>query len=137
MSFPTRPGPVCAAIALLAAIHLGGCHAVAGDADERGMTPEGVTVLERMTREVLADAASRTGTPREAVVVERAEAVTWPDGALGCGKPGEVYTQALVPGYRVVVRAGEERLSYHANRKGYWTYCASPSVPDDSVNPSQ
>jgi hypothetical protein len=92
--------------------------------------------LERMTREALADAASRTGLSADALRVEHAEAVTWPDGALGCARPGVVYTQALVPGYRVVIRAGDERLSYHANRKGYWTYCPSPSVPDDSINPS-
>jgi hypothetical protein len=39
--------------------------------------------------------------------VVQAEAVTWPDGALGCPEPGIVYTQALVPGYWVVVEAEE------------------------------
>jgi hypothetical protein len=121
-------GAICTGAVLVA------CSAPAAGTDARGVANP--PALEQMTREVLADAAGRTGLPREALVVERAEAVTWPDGALGCGKPGVVYTQALVPGYRVVIRAGEERLSYHANRKGYWTYCPSPSIPDDSINPA-
>lgn len=118
----------CAGAALVA------CSAPAAGTDARDVTnpPE----LEQMTREVLADAASRTGLASETLVVERAEAVTWPDGALGCPKPGVMYTQALVAGYRVVIRAGDERLSYHANRKGYWTYCPSPSISDDTINPS-
>ncbi|RPI14291.1 MAG: hypothetical protein EHM60_07110 [Lysobacterales bacterium] len=121
-------GAICTGVALVA------CSAPAAGTDARNVAfpPE----LQKMTREVIADAASRTGLASEALVVERAEAVTWPDGALGCGKPGVVYTQALVPGYRVVIRAGEERLSYHANRKGYWTYCPSPSITDDTINPS-
>ena len=35
-----------------------------------------------------------------------AEAVTWSDGSLGCPEPGMMYTQALVPGYRVQIRGG-------------------------------
>ena len=138
MSYRPTTRPARAAGMLFAAIAIVGCHVMAGEASDRGVTaaPAIADVLEKMTREVLTDAASRTGVPGAALVVERAEAVTWPDGALGCGKPGVMYTQAPVPGYRIVVRAGDERLSYHANRKGYWTYCPSPSIPDDSSDPS-
>jgi hypothetical protein len=121
-------GAICAGAVLVA------CSAPAAGTDAHGVANP--PALEQMTREVLADAAGRTGLPREALVVERAEAVTWPDGSLGCGRPGMVYTQALVPGYRVVILAGDVRLSYHANRKGRWTYCPSPSIPDDSINPA-
>lgn len=41
-----------------------------------------------------------------------AEAVTWNDGSLGCGKPGEVYTQALVDGYQVIIEVDGERYDY-------------------------
>ncbi|MEJ7720727.1 MAG: hypothetical protein WKF58_09900 [Ilumatobacteraceae bacterium] len=41
------------------------------------------------------------------------ERVTWRDGSLGCPKQGELYTQALVPGRRVILRAGGSELAYH------------------------
>ena len=41
-----------------------------------------------------------------------ADAVTWNDGSLGCAKPGEVYTQALVDGYQVIIEVGGERYDY-------------------------
>jgi hypothetical protein len=34
-----------------------------------------------------------------------------------------VYTQALVPGYRIVVRAGDDDLVYHASERGHWVWC--------------
>ena len=41
----------------------------------------------------------------EDVTVVSYEDVTWPDGALGCPEPGMSYTQALVPGARLVLEA--------------------------------
>ena len=86
---------------------------------EKPMNP----TLESVTEAVLADAAKRTGKARSALVVERAEAVTWADGSLGCPEPGMNYTMALVPGYRIRVRAGEQLLDYHASRRGYFVLC--------------
>ena len=81
--------------------------------------------LESVTEAVLADAAKRTGKARSALVVERAEAVTWADGSIGCAEPGMNYTMALVPGYRIRVRAGEQLLDYHASRRGAFVLCPS------------
>jgi len=41
-----------------------------------------------------------------------AEAVTWTDGSLGCPEPGQMYTQALVEGYRIIVEAGGAEYVY-------------------------
>ena len=60
---------------------------------------------------------------REDIEVERAESVIWPDGALGCPEPGVMYTQAQVPGYWVVVRAGEKQYDYRASGKGHFRRC--------------
>lgn len=79
--------------------------------------------LQRIIDAALADAASRTGTPVTALVVASAEAVVWADGSLGCPQPGIAYTMALVPGYRVRVRAGSELLDYHASGRGYLVLC--------------
>jgi hypothetical protein len=76
-------------------------------------------------------AAKRTGLDRSMLVVLSAEAVTWPDGALGCPKPGRMYTQALVPGYRIRIQAGNQILEYHANARKYLVLCAA----DGRINP--
>jgi hypothetical protein len=76
-----------------------------------------------VTEAVLADAAKRTGMARASLKVESAEAVTWADGSLGCPQPGMSYTMALVPGYRIKVRAGERVLDYHASQRGYFVLC--------------
>lgn len=53
---------------------------------------------------VIADLATTTGTTRpEAIGVARAEAVIFASGALGCPEPDRLYTQAQVPGFRIVL----------------------------------
>lgn len=78
---------------------------------------------------VLGDAAARTGVDAAAITFVRAEATTWPDGALGCPEPGHVYTQALVPGYWLVVDAGGQRLDYRATQRGGLKLCTNPPGP--------
>ena len=76
----------------------------------------------------VADAARRTGIAAASIKVEAAEAVTWSDGSLGCPQPGMTYTQALVPGYRIRVDAGGQRLEYHAGERGVPAYCPAERV---------
>ena len=82
-----------------------------------------------MLEQVIADAASGAGVDLAAVEVISAEAVTWPDGALGCPLPDQMYTQALVPGYRVVLDVDGEEMSFHAAEDGEFAYCADPQPP--------
>jgi hypothetical protein len=91
--------------------------------------------LESVKEAALIDAAKRTGMSRNQLEVLSAEAVTWSDGSLGCPMPGMVYTQALVPGFRVRIRAGGKELDYHAGRTGAPVLCpagrATPPIPGD------
>ena len=75
----------------------------------------------------VADAADRTGAAPEDIEVLTAERLEWADGSLGCPEPGMMYTQALVPGYRVVVAAGDEVLHYHGADGQDPGYCAEPA----------
>ncbi len=75
------------------------------------------------------DAAQRTGVDPGNIEVRIAEPVTWPDGSLGCPQPGMMYTQALVPGYRIVVEAAGEDLHYHAANGALPAFCAEPRMP--------
>lgn len=78
---------------------------------------------------VVADAAEKAGVAPAEVAVLAAEAVTWSDGSLGCPEPGMVYTQALVPGYRVVLEIGGDELHFHASQSGDFRFCEDPQPP--------
>jgi hypothetical protein len=63
----------------------------------------------------IAELSRETGVDPDHVQVVVNEQVTWRDGSLGCPKPGMMYTQALVDGYRIVLRAGGEVVAYHGS----------------------
>ncbi len=90
--------------------------------------------LQSMVQKALADAARRTGRDETTLKVLSAEAVTWPDGSVGCPEPGMLYTQALVPGYRVRIQAGTELLDYPANRRGQLVLCPPSRATDPLRN---
>ena len=94
------------------------------------MPPHGDPVLppERLLASVRADASKRTGMPTEYLVVTNAWRRTWNDGSLGCPQPGMGYTQALVPGWQVIVAAGERSLDYHLSDRGAFIVCAGGGV---------
>ena len=89
--------------------------------------------LQQKVDAALADAARATGLPASQLKVIEAAAVTWPDGSLGCPQPDRMYTQALVPGWRVRIQAGEQVLDYHGSKRGGMVLCpagrAQPPVP--------
>jgi len=76
---------------------------------------------------ILADAIDRTGVSAGDFVEARSEQVVWNDGSLGCGEPGQLYTQALVEGYWVVLESGETRLDYRATADGSFRLCEQAS----------
>jgi hypothetical protein len=80
-------------------------------------------VPEAVMEKVIADASDRSHVDADTVVVLRAESLVFSDGSLGCPKPDVVYTPAPVPGYRVVLRAGEETLDYRITERGYPMLC--------------
>jgi hypothetical protein len=84
--------------------------------------------LDMAVQAALADAARRTGQPVEMLQVQSAAAVTWRDGALGCPQPDFAYTQALVSGYRVRIRAAALELNYHAGPRGPVALCPADRV---------
>jgi hypothetical protein len=76
--------------------------------------PDGIP--EEIWAAIMTDLAERLGAPvAEPIVVSAAE-TTWNDGSLGCPEAGQVYTQALVDGYQVVLEVDGERFDYHVGR---------------------
>ena len=67
---------------------------------------------------VLQDASKRSGLPISSLRIVKAERRTWTNGCLGLGDPGVVCTQALVPGWQVIVEGGKQRLVYRTGESG-------------------
>ena len=80
---------------------------------------------------VRTEAARLAGVSVDEVGVVAATQVTWGDGSLGCPLPGEMYTQVLVPGYQIILQAGEEEYDFRASANGDFRVCDQPgsSVP--------
>ncbi|AXH96358.1 hypothetical protein [Ornithinimicrobium avium] len=87
-------------------------------------------VLDRPdVQAAVADYAKRMDVAVDDVKVVGFAEVTWSDGSLGCPQPGMMYTQALVPGYQLVLRAAGRTASYHAAKDKAFSYCANPKSP--------
>lgn len=76
-----------------------------------------------MLAPALADASRRSGVAEADLVIEKSVRVTWNDGSLGCPQPGMSYTQALVPGWQLIIRAGEQAFDYRAADRGQFMLC--------------
>ena len=72
---------------------------------------------------VVADAARRFKVAESAVVLSQAEQVTWSDGSLGCPQRGQMYTQNLVDGYRIVAITSAGQMVYHTDSHGFAVTC--------------
>ena len=72
--------------------------------------PEGLP--EAAWRAIVQDLSRRLGEQGADPTVVSAEPRTWNDGSLGCPVPGQMYTQALVDGYQVVVEVDGEEFDY-------------------------
>jgi hypothetical protein len=136
---PSRP----MASAVLAVMTLAGCASSAGSSAAPSMGPRtaptsagtpslplaskapGDTLAPATAAMIVADAAAVARVDPDAVTLISVKPVTWTDGSLGCPKPGVMYTQSLVPGFRVIVRAGDRKLDYRVGRAGTAKRCDS------------
>jgi hypothetical protein len=88
-----------------------------------GPSSETSIVPPELLDPVLTDAAQRTGADKSAVKLVEATSTTWNDGSLGCPKPGVMYTQAIVDGYKVIVKANGQKLDYRVPVQGGFKVC--------------
>jgi hypothetical protein len=85
------------------------------------VTGEVPAVIVDAARVLLADVVGAEAAAAATLMV--AEAVTWPDGSMGCPEPGVMYTQQLVPGYRLVLEVDGASYDYRASEGGEIRYC--------------
>ena len=84
--------------------------------------PTGIPT-DQQIKDATRDLATRIGVASDAIVVREARSVQWPSGALGCPKPGMSYTQAIVPGVRLLLEAKGKVYHYHGRNGGKLFYC--------------
>ena len=90
--------------------------------DESGALPTG-EVPQAMFTTVVTDALARSGATQSSVTVQTAEEVEWSDGSLGCPAPDMMYTQAIVPGYHIVLDVGGQTYDYRLTQRGLIVLC--------------
>ncbi|WP_152192728.1 hypothetical protein [Georgenia satyanarayanai] len=142
---PVRAAALAAVVVLLAACGAepspGGPAQETPSSHELPTTPPAPTgpAVERtpQVEAAVADLAEHLGIDPAAVTVVSREDVTWPDGSLGCPRPGMSYTQAQVPGARLVLAAEGREFSYHAGRSGDFARCASPRLGTPAPPPAE
>ena len=88
---------------------------------------------DEMEVRVRADAARRLRVTVDEVRVAETAERTWPDRGLGCNARRGVFEPAPTPGYRIIVQAGNRRLTYHTDRSGRLLNCAAPAKPLDPI----
>lgn len=82
-----------------------------------GGEAQGGTAPDELVAQAVADLAARSGAPAGEITLVLAEAVVWNDGSLGCPERGVVYTQALVPGFRILLSWRGEVYDYRADER--------------------
>lgn len=95
-----------------------------------GAAPTGapsVTAPAELVAAIRADLDSRGVSGASAEVVE-ATWTTWNDASLGCPEPGMSYTQALVDGWRIVVKAGGSTYDYRFGGDSTPLLCQTPGL---------
>jgi len=132
MSKRTIPAILC-----LAATGLSGCANGAVEAppvvsSEAQAVPNDLQSIVAAAKQ---DAVAR-GLPAQDITVQSAQRVTWRDGSLGCPEPQMQYTQALVPGWRVILRVGDAAYDYHATANGHLILCPRERATDPIADQS-
>jgi hypothetical protein len=80
-------------------------------------------LLDQIERDLAAKAAVEVA----AIQVIEIKSVTWNDGSLGCPEPGKFYTQALVPGFQVILQVHGREYDYRAGERGEFKLCENPA----------
>jgi hypothetical protein len=73
---------------------------------------------DNMVEQIKQQLAAAIDQPASALTLESREPVEWSDGSLGCPKPGMMYTQAIVPGYKLTFSDGSRTYEIHVGRGG-------------------
>jgi len=79
--------------------------------------------MDQQIKGAITDLAARISVAEDTIKVREARSVQWGSGALGCPKPDMNYTQAIVPGVRLMLESGGTIYYYHGGTGKALFYC--------------
>lgn len=100
------------------------CGSKRQPADPAGLADQG---LRALADEARTDLASRLRVSVDQIRIRTAERVIWRDSSVGCPRSGQVYSQMLTEGARVVLLVGARAYSYHQAAGAPIFLCEAPS----------
>lgn len=71
-----------------------------------------------LEKNVISLLSATTNSAADSLKLQNKEQVEWPNGGLGCPKPGMMYTEALVPGYKLTFTDGTQTYEVHTDQTG-------------------
>ncbi|MEJ6481809.1 hypothetical protein N0Y54_10815 [Nostoc punctiforme UO1] len=86
-----------------------------------------------VAKAVLRDLARKQGIFTSQLQIIDYSQQTWRNGCLELPQSNEICTQALVPGWRIVVSNGKQNWVYHTNNNGRSLRLASANTPSDNL----
>jgi len=107
-------------------------------AAEEHKGPGAAGISREVAEALLADARSRLPADSPVPEIASVEAAVWNDTALGCPRKDEVATMRMTPGYRVLIRAGDQVMQYRVVDAGLFRLCAVGTrapAPEGEPNP--
>jgi hypothetical protein len=87
----------------------------------------------RIANAVRQNLSRQTGIALGKLKITQFSQETWSDGCLGLPKSGEFCTQALVPGWRVVVSSGNKTWAYRTNSTGQVLRLEKSNAPANNI----
>ncbi len=108
--------PVPSASATSAAAPVAEASALGGSAS--GNLATGGTAGGSIEAQASSMLARQLNTTTESLKLISKEQTEWSDGSLGCPKPDMMYTQAIVPGYKLTYNDGARAYDVHTPRSG-------------------
>lgn len=103
---------------------------------EKPMEPITGEVPDEVMETIVLALEKLTGADRSTFELVTAEERIWPDGALGCPQPGMNYTQALVPGYQVILKHNGREYDYRTGGNRYLMLCLQTATSVPSPEPA-
>lgn len=110
---------------------------VACGSPETGSQPSATTPLATSTplaagsveAKVAQALSQQVGVGVDTLQLQAKEAQEWPDGSLGCPDPEQMYTQAIVPGFKLTFSDGAKSYEVHTDQQGNQAVLCENSKP--------
>lgn len=110
-----------------------------GITDGSADVPAGITPnlnSQQIVQIAVGDLAKRLQIGAEKISVSSVETTIWPDGSLGCPKQGMMYTQALTPGFKLILEVEGKSYPYHTDENETVVFCGVGSGAEHFLNPT-